>query len=115
LSADFSNYGDKTVDIYAPGVDIYATVLDNQFGPLSGTSMASPVTAGVAAAIMSYYPNLSAKEVREIMIKSGVSYKKQMVVMPGDEEKKIKFGKLSKSGKVVNLYEALKLAEKMSK
>jgi len=115
LSADFSNYGDKTVDIYAPGVDIYATLLDNTFGPLSGTSMASPVTAGVAAAILSYYPNLSAKEVREIIIKSGVSYKKQKVVMPGDEEKKIKFGKLSKSGKVVNLYEALKLAEKMSK
>ncbi|MFM2195224.1 MAG: hypothetical protein RL092_824, partial [Bacteroidota bacterium] len=115
LSADFSNYGDKTVDIYAPGVDIYATVLDNQFGPLDGTSMASPVTAGVAAAIMSYYPNLSAKEVRKIIIKSGVSYKKHKVVMPGDEQTKIKFGKLSKTGKVVNLYEAIKLAEKMSK
>ena len=115
LSADFSNYGDKTVDIYAPGVDIYATILDNEFGPLSGTSMASPVTAGVAASILSYYPNLTGKEVREIIIKSGVSYKKHKVVMPGDEEKKIKFGKLSKSGKVVNLYEALKLAEKMSK
>jgi hypothetical protein len=73
------------------------------------------VTAGVAAAILSYYPNLSAAQVREIIIKSGISYKKQKVVMPGDEEKKIKFGKLSKSGKVVNLYEALKLAEKMSK
>ena len=115
LSADFSNYGDKTVDIYAPGVDIYATVLDNAFGPLSGTSMASPVTAGVAASILAYYPNLTGKEVREIIIKSGVSYKKHKVVMPGDEEKKIKFGKLSKTGKVVNLYEALKLAEKMSK
>jgi len=115
LSADFSNYGAKTVDIYAPGVEIYATVLDNEFGPLSGTSMASPVTAGVAAAILSYYPNLSAKEVRDIIIKSGISYKKHKVVMPGDEEKKIKFGKLSKTGKVVNLYEALKLAEKMSK
>ena len=115
LSADFSNYGHKTVDIYAPGVDIYATLLDNTFGPLSGTSMASPVTAGVAAAILSYYPNLSGKQVREIIIKSGISYKKHKVVMPGDEEKKIKFGKLSKSGKVVNLYEALKLAEKMSK
>jgi subtilisin family serine protease len=115
LSADFSNYGDKTVDIYAPGVDIYATILDNEFGPLSGTSMASPVTAGVAASILSYYPNLTAKQVRDIIIKSGISYKKHKVVMPGDEEKRIKFGKLSKTGKVVNLYEALKLAEKMSK
>jgi subtilisin family serine protease len=53
LSANFSNYGDKTVDIYAPGVEIYATILDNEFGPLSGTSMASPVTAGVAASILS--------------------------------------------------------------
>ena len=77
--------------------------------------MASPVTAGVAASILSYYPNLTAKQVRDIIIKSGISYKKYNVIMPGDEEKKIKFGKLSKTGKVVNLYEALKLAEKMSK
>ena len=112
LAADFSNYGDKTVDIFAPGVDVYATVLNNEYGPLSGTSMASPVTAGVAAALLSYFPNLTAQEVKEILIASGVSYKKEKVVMPGDEDKTIKFKKLSKSGKVVNLYEAVKLAEK---
>ena len=115
LAADFSNYGDETVDIFAPGVDVYATVLNNEYAPLSGTSMASPVTAGVAAAILSYYPNLTGAQVRSIIIESGVNYKKKKVVMPGDGQTKIKFGKLSKTGKVVNLYEAIKLAEKMSK
>ncbi|MFM7770131.1 MAG: S8 family serine peptidase, partial [Bacteroidota bacterium] len=115
LAADFSNYGDQTVDIFAPGVDVYATVLDNEYSPLSGTSMASPVTAGVAAAILSYYPNLTGAQVKEIILNSGINYKKKKVAMPGDESTKVKFGELSKTGKVVNLYEALKLAEKIAK
>jgi len=115
LAADFSNYGNQTVDIFAPGVDVYATVLDNEYSPLSGTSMASPVTAGVAAAILSYYPNLTGAQVREIILNSGINYKKKKVAMPGDESTKVKFGELSKTGKVVNLYEALKLAEKIAK
>jgi len=61
------------------------------------------------------FPNLTGAQVRSIIIESGVNYKKKKVVMPGDEQTKIKFGKLSKTGKVVNLYEAIKLAEKMSK
>lgn len=113
LPASFSNYGKKRVDVFAPGVEIYATVPKGEYKKNSGTSMASPVTAGVAATVWSYYPNLTANQVREIIVKSAVPYKKQKVTIPGSE-KTTKFKSLSKTGAVVNLYEAMKMAEKMS-
>jgi subtilisin family serine protease len=111
LAADFSNFGKKSVDIFSPGVDIYSTVPGSKYQNNSGTSMAAPVLAGVAATVWSLYPELTAQQVKEILIESGIDYKKQSVKLPGSEKKKVKFGKLSKSGKVVNLYSALKMAE----
>ena len=113
LPASFSNYGKKKVDVFAPGVDIYSTVVNGEYKKNSGTSMASPVTAGVAAAVWAYYPTLTAAQVREIIVKSAVPYKKQKVTIPGSE-KTTKFKSLSKTGAVVNLYEAMKMAEKMT-
>lgn len=114
--ADFSNYGRKTVDVFAPGVDIYSTVPDNGYESLSGTSMAAPVTSGVAALIMAYYPELSAEEVRKVILKSATNYRRDKVNLPGAEPDSansvIRFKKLSESGRVVNVYEALELAEK---
>ena len=69
LAADFSNYGKHTVDVFAPGVDIYSTVPSGGYADNSGTSMASPVTAGVAAAILSYYPSLSGSDLKQILMK----------------------------------------------
>ncbi len=114
---DFSNYGRKTVDVFAPGVDIFSTTPDNEYESLSGTSMAAPVTTGVAALIMAYYPDLSAEEVKKIITKSSVKYKRLKVNMPGEEESPttVRFKKLSSSGGIVNAYEALKLAEKKSR
>ena len=111
LAAEFSNFGKKSVDIFSPGVDIYSTVPGSKYQNNSGTSMAAPVLAGVAATIWSLYPELTAQQVKEILIESGIDYKKQSVKLPGSEKKKVKFKKLSKSGKVVNLYSALKMAE----
>jgi subtilisin family serine protease len=68
LAASFSNYGKKEVDVFSPGVKIYATVPGgNQYQNLQGTSMASPVVAGIAAFIMEYYPALSAQQVKSVM------------------------------------------------
>ena len=115
LPASFSNYGKKTVDLFAPGVDIYSAKSGGGYLNESGTSMASPVTAGVAAVIRSYYPNLTAKQVKKILEKSvDKDYKKQMVTKPGDKVA-VKFSDLSITGGVVNLYNAVLLAEKMSK
>lgn len=59
--APFSNYGIKEVDLFAPGMKIYSTMPNNEYAPLQGTSMASPVVAGVAATIRSVFPALSAR------------------------------------------------------
>lgn len=113
--ANFSNYGQTQVDIFAPGVDIYSTVPEQGYKANSGTSMAAPVVAGVAALVWSYYPELSAKELKEVLLKSAIPFKGQKVNMPGSEKEKIDFAKLSVTGGIVNALEALKLAEKMTK
>lgn len=112
--ARFSNYGKLNVDVFAPGVQIYATTPNNTYKLLQGTSMASPNVAGVAALIRSYYPKLSAKQVKHILMDSGVTITTDVIVggKPTDVRS---FTALSKSGKIVNAYNALLMAEKMSK
>ncbi len=111
--ADFSNYGKLNVDVYSPGVQIYATTPNNEYKFEQGTSMASPNVAGVAALIRSYFPNLSAKEVKAAIMNSGTSIPENVVV-GGNPDDKRAFDSLSKSGKIVNAYNAFKLAEKMA-
>ncbi|MDN3678482.1 S8 family peptidase [Flavobacterium paronense] len=110
--AKFSNYGKRNVDVYAPGVKIYATIPDNKYKYLQGTSMASPNAAGVATLIREYYPNLKAAQVKQILMQSGTSLNLEVLV---DEKRiKIPFADTSVSGKIVNAYNALKMAEEMS-
>lgn len=108
LTADFSNYGKEQVDVFAPGVDIYSTMPNNAYAPMSGTSMAAPVVSGVAALIRSQYPQLTAVQVKAIIERSAIPYKKK-VRIPGTK-KKVKLSELCKTGAIVNAYEALKLA-----
>lgn len=117
LVAYFSNYGKQTVDIFAPGVQIYSTSPDNRFNMSNGTSLAAPVVSGVAALIMSYFPELSAREVKEILMKSAVKFKKVKVLIPSKDVFKGEdiFSNLSVSGGVVNAERAVKLAIKISK
>ena len=112
IIATFSNYGKKNVDVYAPGVKIYATVPGNKYKYLQGTSMASPNAAGVAALIREYYPNLKAAQVKQIIMQSGTPLNLDVLV---DEKRiKIPFSDASVSGKIVNAYNALKMAEEMT-
>jgi subtilisin family serine protease len=114
LAAPFSNYGKAEVDVFAPGVDILSTIPGNQYERDSGTSMAAPVVTGLAALIMSYYPNLSASDVRKIIVSSVSKHADQMVIKPGTDSEKVPFGSLSITGGIVNAYNALKLAEEVS-
>ena len=112
LLATFSNYGKVNVDVFSPGVKIWATTPLDTYEYLQGTSMASPNVAGVAAMIRSYYPKLSAKQVKQILMDSGLSVKMD-VVLGGDPENKDSFENISTSGKMVNMYNAFIMASKM--
>jgi len=107
----FSNYGKKMVSLFAPGVDIYSTVPDNKYKSNDGTSMASPATAGVAALLMSYFPELTALQVKDILIRSTRKFDNLKVQKPGGG--RVDFNQLSASGGLVNAYEAVKLAQSM--
>jgi subtilisin family serine protease len=112
LVAEYSNYGKNTVDVFAPGSQIYSTYPEDNYEFASGTSMAAPLVAGVAALIFSQYPKLSAAQVKHILITSGISINKKMALENGTV---VDFSELSKSGKIVNAYNALIMASKLSK
>jgi subtilisin family serine protease len=112
--SDYSNYGKQNVDLFAPGEEIYTTGAGNIYKTESGTSFSAPMVSGTAALIWSYYPKLSVAEVKQIILDSGTAYDLEVLV-PGGEGKKVPFSELSKSGKVLNVYNAMQLAEKVSK
>lgn len=112
MPASFSNYGKLNVDVFAPGVQIYSTVPKDEYAKYSGTSMASPEVAGIATLIRSYYPQLSASQVKHIIMNSGVKVNLQ-VLIPGLKGEKAPFSSLSKAGSIANAYNALLLADKM--
>lgn len=112
LVASFSNYGKKEVDVFAPGVKIYSSVPGgNQYRNHQGTSMASPVVAGLAAFILSYYPNLTPQQVKYVIENSAV--KPEAKVKAPDDEL-VDLSDISRTGGIINAYEAILLAEKIS-
>jgi subtilisin family serine protease len=110
LAAPFSNYGQTSVDAFAPGVDILSTVPGDEFEREDGTSMAAPVVTGVAALLMAYFPDLDAEDVKRILLESSVKYGDREVPLPGAQEGTVPFGQLSVTGGVVNAYEAVRMA-----
>ncbi|HEY0971409.1 MAG TPA: S8 family peptidase [Gemmatimonadales bacterium] len=113
LAAPFSNYGNEEVDVFAPGVDILSTIPGGEYERNSGTSMAAPVVTGLAALLMSYYPSLTATDVRRIIMESAAPYRAQMVVVPGGDTRAA-FGTLSVTGGIVNVPAAVRMAEEMT-
>lgn len=112
LVSSFSNYGKNNVDVFAPGSDIYSTVPENEYESASGTSMAAPAVAGIAALIRSYYPKLTAAQVKQVILESGLPITTKVVV-GGDASNVKPFVELSKSGRIANAYNALILASKL--
>src|SRR5690606_16666116 len=109
MVGSFSNYGKKSVDLFAPGVEIYSTTPDDTYESLQGTSMAAPATSAVAAILMSYFPDLNAEQVKDILKQSTRKFDGLKVAKPGSQEP-VAFDQLSSSGGMVNAYEAVKLA-----
>jgi subtilisin family serine protease len=100
------------VDLFAPGSDIYSTVPGDGYEAKSGSSMSAPVVSGVAALLMSYFPELSAKEVKEILVKS--VYKPGQLVNRPQTKISVPFDTLSVSGGIVNAFNAVKMAIAMT-
>ncbi len=116
LTAIFSNYGQKSVDLFAPGVDMIVLYPGNKYSKMDGTSFAGPVVTGIAALVWSYYPELTSIELKDILLKSANTHQKQKVFCPNLKEKKtskVKFSTLSKTGGIVNAYNAMKLADEV--
>jgi cell wall-associated protease len=111
LAASFSNYGKREVNVFAPGVKIYSSIPGgNTYGEKDGTSMASPVVAGLAALILSYYPDLSAEQVKDIIERSATKPSTANFAKPGTDDEKTSLDQLSITGGIVNALDALKLA-----
>jgi cell wall-associated protease len=110
---EFSNYGKKSVDLFAPGVKIYSTTPNNTYEDLQGTSMACPATTGVAAMLMSYFPDLSATQVKDILRESTRKFDNLKVTKPGTTEE-VPFDQLSSTGGLVNAEQAVKMAMTIS-
>lgn len=112
MVASFSNYGDQNVDVFAPGAQVYSTTPENEYDTKGGTSMAAPAVAGLAALIRSYYPKLTAAQVKDVILNSGLPLSNKVVV--GGEASDVRaFKELSKSGRIANAYNALIMASKL--
>ena len=114
ILAGFSNYGKQNVDVFAPGAKIYSTTPENEYDTKGGTSMAAPAVAGAAALVWSQYPKLTAAQVKQIILDSGLAVPSKVIV--GGDAKDIRpFSEVSKSKKMVNVYNALIMASQISK
>ena len=104
MVASFSNYGAKGVDVFAPGFEIYNTIPQSEYRNLQGTSMAAPMVAGAAAMLKSYFPELSMKEIKEVLYSTSVRYPK----VDGFADKSV-------TGGVINIYNAAKACKKLAR
>ena len=108
--APFSNYGKRNVDVFAPGNKIWSSTPNNGATFFDGTSMAAPAVAGVAAILRSFYPQYSAKKIKRLLMDSGVAMYPQLDLPNQDTQ--VSAASASRSGKIVNLYNALLMASK---
>ncbi|WP_430402173.1 S8 family serine peptidase [Fluviicola sp.] len=114
LAANFSNFSSRQVNIFAPGFEIYNTIPQSDYKILQGTSMAAPMVSGVAALLKSYFPSLTMKEIKDIMLASAKQYKGTMIPSPGTGTS-VDFGTLSTTGGVIDISAAVKMCQEKVK
>jgi cell wall-associated protease len=110
LAAVFSNYSDKVVDLFAPGMEINSSVPGGKYERESGTSMAAPEVTGVAAIIKGFFPDLKAQDIKIILTGSVRKYEGLKVKQKKSKEK-VLFSSLSKTGGVIDAMNAYMLVK----
>ncbi|MBC2838309.1 S8 family serine peptidase [Robiginitalea sp. SC105] len=113
LVARFSSYGQRNVDLFAPGDLIYTAQTGNTRAFKQGTSFAAPLVARVAALVWSYYPDFSAAEIKDILLASATRIDAEVYLPQKDEQAErelVPFSRLSRSGGILNAFAALQLA-----
>jgi subtilisin family serine protease len=113
LAHPFSDYGAHTVDVFAPGSDIFSAVPGDKYEYKSGSSMSAPMVTGVAALLLSYFPRLTALQVKEIIMSS--SFKPITAVNKPGTKQKVSFRSLSVSGGIVNAHNAVLAALRLER
>jgi subtilisin family serine protease len=114
LAAVFTNYGRGHVDVFAPGVDVLSASPGDGYRAASGTSFAAPMVTGLAALLMSYFPELDAADVRRIILESATPLGDRIVQLPGEDAETARFGDLADAGGIVNAFRAIQLAEQLA-
>ena len=112
LLTDFSNYGSSIVDVLSPGNKIYSTIPGvYNHGYLQGTSMAAPIVSHIAAMIRSYFPSLTALDVKKIIKQSVWKPNDQEISyeIPQKEETK-SLSEIASAGGIVNAAKAIQIA-----
>lgn len=115
LAADFSNYGKKSVHVFAPGVQIYSSIPDSKYKQVNGTSMAAPVVSGLAAMLRSYFPQLSAIAVKDLIVQSVQKVEQKVKVRGEQGNTRLSFSELCSSGGIINAQKAVEMALKTTK
>jgi subtilisin family serine protease len=110
LVASFSNFSAKVVDLFAPGLEINSTVPGGNYKRESGTSMAAPEVTGCAAILKGYFPDADARELK-ILLTGSVRKYEGLSVKIKDSKSKVLFSSLSKTGGVIDVYEAFLMAK----
>jgi thermitase len=114
-----ANYGKKQLDLFAPGMDIYSTYIGDTYRKANGSGLAAATTAGVAALIKSYYPQLTGTQIRTLLMsnvtsQAGTIIEKKSLVDGKPLTDQFLFEELCSSGGILNAYKAVVAADQLS-
>jgi subtilisin family serine protease len=109
------NYGAHSVDLFAPGAEMYTTYTGNTYRGGTGTGLAAATVAGVAALVKTYYPKLNGAQLRDLLMRcvssrKGVEVEKGILVDGKPTQDLFLFDDLCVSGGIVNARQALEEA-----
>lgn len=115
-----SNYGAKELDLFAPGINVYSAYMGDTYKMGTGVGLAAASVAGVAALIKGYYPNLTGTQIRNLLIENvtsrkGAEVEKGIIVDGKQAQDLFLFEDLCLSGGILNAYQAIMAADKLSK